>query len=67
MQHQGKTVFSLFEIQIKILDMDRELRFLWTEAQEEKLKELRARKLKQFWELFRTYRRHKSYLLALHS
>lgn len=45
--------------------MDRELKFLWNEAHEEPIESLKERKLKQYWELFKTYKKQKQFLAAL--
>nr|BFD59105.1 hypothetical protein CKG001_12120 [Bdellovibrio sp. CKG001]BFD62483.1 hypothetical protein BdHM001_11640 [Bdellovibrio sp. HM001] len=47
--------------------MDRELRFLWQEAHEESIQSIRERKLKQYWELFKAYKKQKQFLMALDS
>lgn len=65
MKQVRKHNYSRSEIQKKIIDMDAELRFLWNDAHQEEFEEMRERKIKQFWELFRTYRQQKRYLIAL--
>lgn len=45
--------------------MDRELRFLWQEAHEESIQSIKERKLKQYWELFKAYKKQKQFLMAL--
>lgn len=49
----------------KIGGMDQELKFLWQDAQEELLPDLKERKIKQFWELYRLYRKQKAFLKAM--
>lgn len=56
------TKSTVFE---KIDSMDRELKFLWQEAHEENLPDLKDRKIKQFWDLYRLYRKQKEFLKAL--
>lgn len=46
-------------------EMERELRFLWQEAHEEVIASIKERKIKQYWELFRAYKKQKQFLLAL--
>lgn len=53
------------DVSEKLDRMDRELRFLWQEAHEEPVETIKERKLKQYWELFKTYKRQKEFLLAL--
>lgn len=53
------------DVSTKIVQMDQELRFLWQEAHEEGLEEIKERKLKQYWELFKLYKKQKEFLLAL--
>lgn len=55
------------DISNKLVQMDEELRYLWQEANEETVKSLKERKLKQYWELFKTYKKQKQFLLALAS
>ncbi|ASD63816.1 hypothetical protein [Bdellovibrio bacteriovorus] len=45
--------------------MDRELRFLWQEAHEETVQSIKERKLKQYYELFKAYKKQKQFLTAL--
>ncbi|AFY01544.1 hypothetical protein [Bdellovibrio bacteriovorus] len=45
--------------------MDRELRFLWQEAHEETVESIKERKLKQYYELFKAYKKQKQFLIAL--
>lgn len=51
----------------KFVQMDQELRFLWQEANEEQEESLKDRKLKQYWELYKAYKKQKEFLLALES
>jgi len=51
----------------KFVQMDQELRFLWQEANEAKERSLKDRKLKQYWELFKAYKKQKEFLIALES
>ncbi|WP_413291263.1 hypothetical protein [Bdellovibrio sp. HCB337] len=55
------------ELSTKFVQMDQELRFLWQEANEEKEMSLKERKLKQYWELYKAYKKQKEFLLALAS
>ncbi|MDG0817694.1 hypothetical protein [Bdellovibrio svalbardensis] len=55
------------DISNKLVQMDQELRFLWQEANEEPEKFLKERKLKQYWELFKAYKKQKQFLQALAS
>lgn len=45
--------------------LDLELMFLWREFQTERYPEIRERKEKQFWDLYRIYKKQKEYLSAL--
>lgn len=55
------------ELSNKFTQMDQELRFLWQEANEEKEELLKDRKLKQYWELYKAYKKQKEFLKALAS
>lgn len=55
------------ELSTKFVQMDQELRFLWQEANEEKEDNIKERKLKQYWELYKAYKKQKEFLLALAS
>jgi hypothetical protein len=49
----------------KIDGMNQELKFLWQEAHEEYLPDLKERKMKQFWDLYRVYKKQKAFLKAM--
>ncbi len=53
------------ELSNKFVQMDEELRFLWQDANEEKEQGLKDRKLKQYWELYKAYKKQKEFLIAL--
>lgn len=55
------------ELSNKLVQMDHELRFLWQDANEEKEQDIKDRKLKQYWELYKAYKKQKQFLLALES
>lgn len=55
------------ELSNKIVQMDQELRFLWQDANEEKEEDIKDRKLKQYWELYKAYKKQKQFLIALAS
>jgi len=55
------------ELSNKFVQMDEELRFLWQDANEEKEQGLKDRKLKQYWELYKAYKKQKEFLIALAS
>jgi len=55
------------ELSNKLVQMDVELRFLWQDANEEKEQNIKDRKLKQYWELYKAYKKQKQFLLALES
>ena len=53
------------ELSNKIVQMDQELR--WQDANEEKEEDIKDRKLKQYWELYKAYKKQKQFLIALAS
>lgn len=55
------------ELSTKFIQMDQELRFLWQDANEEKEVSIKERKLKQYWELYKAYKKQKEFLIALAS
>lgn len=55
------------ELSTKLIQMDQELRFLWQEANLEQEDLLKERKLKQYWELYKAYKKQKAFLVALAS
>lgn len=62
---EHSATLSRISVREKIDSMDRELKFLWQEAHEESYPELKDRKVKQFWDLYRLYRKQKAFLKAM--
>lgn len=47
--------------------MEAELQFLWQEAQAEQVDVMKDRKLKQYWEMYELYKKHKAFINAAFS
>lgn len=56
-ERSTKDQYSLY-----IFQMSEELSFLWNDAQAAEGLAIKARKLSQFWEMYRFYRKQKEYL-----
>jgi len=49
---------------VRFKNMEAELKFLWQEAQTEKVEDIKNRKLKQYWDMYALYKKHKAFILA---
>lgn len=52
---------------VRFKNMEVELKFLWQEAQTEQVEEMKNRKLKQYWDMYELYKRHKAFISAAFS
>lgn len=49
---------------VRFKNMESELKFLWQEAQTEKVEVMKNRKLKQYWDMYELYKKHKTFISA---
>lgn len=54
-------------ISVRVKSMEAELQFLWQEAQAEQVDVMKDRKLKQYWEMYELYKKHKAFISAAFS
>lgn len=47
---------------VRFKNMEAELKFLWQEAQTEKVEEMKDRKLKQYRDMYELYKKHKAFI-----
>jgi hypothetical protein len=50
------------QYRLYLLQLSDELSFLWKEAQSTEVFEIKERKLSQFWEMYRFYRKQKEFV-----
>lgn len=62
-QTKQKTVERTLSLYIN--QMSEELKFLWQDAHSVEELEMKERKLRQFWELYRFYCKHKEFLAMI--
>jgi len=62
-----KSVLNKIETSRWYFTVKQELTFLWKDANDsEHPQDIRERKLKQYWELYRLYRRQREFYMAIH-
>lgn len=49
-------------VSVRIKNMEAELKFLWQEAQAEQVEVMKDRKLKQYWDMYELYKKHKAFI-----
>jgi galactokinase len=47
---------------LRFKNMEAELKFLWQEAQTEQVEDIKNRKLKQYWDMYALYKKHKDFI-----
>ncbi|AZZ35445.1 hypothetical protein CIK05_01065 [Bdellovibrio sp. qaytius] len=47
---------------VRFENMEAELKFLWQEAQTEQVDVMKERKLKQYWDMYELYKKHKAFI-----
>lgn len=52
---------------IRVQSMEAELKFLWQEAQAEQVDVMKDRKLKQYWDMYELYKKHKAFIMMAFS
>jgi hypothetical protein len=51
-------------LSVRFKNMEVELKFLWQEAQAEEVEVMKARKLKQYWDMYELYKKHKEFIMT---
>ncbi len=54
-------------VSVRFKNMEAELKFLWQEAQAEPVDDMKNRKLKQYWDMYELYKKHKALITAAFS